>query len=132
MKKILPLLLFMLTTACAFSQHGLAFCASVDANGYCFFNNNKFIAAQDSTNARIFMQVGGNVALGTSKLTYKIFALDSSSGEQQVASIDQQIQPEWMIAWRPYSFVAGKKYMVKIYNNEGVLICNKQFELLTW
>lgn len=132
MKKILPLLLLVLTATYAYAQHGLAFCASIDANGYCYFNNNKFIAAEDSTKARIFMQVGGNVALGTSKLTYKIFTGGVNNDEELVTSIDQQIQPDWMIAWRPYSFAAGKKYHVKIYNDAGILICSKQFELLKW
>ncbi|HXH19544.1 MAG TPA: hypothetical protein VNJ07_10725 [Chitinophagales bacterium] len=132
MKLFITILFIMAFTGYSNGQHSLAFCASVESNGYCYFNNTKFIAARDSATTRIFMQVKSDNLLGTSSITYKIYSVSKTGEEKMVYAVEQSIQPDWTLAWAPYNFNAGEKYNVKVYDASNRLLCAKSFELLKW
>lgn len=128
MKKIITLLVFTVVVVVVYSQTTLSFCTYVDQQGYCAFNNNKFITTPDSTWGRIFMRVQSTESLGT-KLTYKLFTV-SATGETMLTALDQTIMPDWLMAWQPYNFATNTKYSVQIFNDQNKMICDKKFELV--
>ncbi len=128
MKRILALMVLTLIVSAVYSQTTLSFCTYVDQQGYCAFNNNKFITTPDSTWGRIFMRVQSTESLG-SKLTYKLFTV-SATGETMLTTLDQTIMPDWLMAWQPYNFATNTKYSVQIFNDQNKMICDKKFELV--
>ena len=134
MKKIIIGLFLMAYSCYNYGQTSLVFCTSVEKDGYCYFNNNKFIAQQDSATSKIFMQIKSTPpsTIGATKVTYKIYTVNAKGEEAMVTSIDQNVAPDWMFVWMPYSFDAGSKYDVKIYNELNQLVCSKSLELLKW
>ncbi|HRG88552.1 MAG TPA: hypothetical protein PLW44_05990 [Chitinophagales bacterium] len=128
MKKIITLLVLTFVVSAIYSQTTLSFCTYVDQQGYCAFNNNKFITTPDSTWGRIFMRVQSTESLGT-KLTYKLFTV-SATGETMLTALDQTIMPDWLMAWQPYNFATNTKYSVQIFNDQNKMICDKKFELV--
>ncbi len=129
MKKITIAFAALLFTVCVYSQTTLSLCAYVSNDGYCAFNNNKFITTPDSATGRVFMKVNSEVSLGT-KLTYKIFALNSKGEETLSESFSQDIKPDWLFAWMPYPFPTNAKYNIKVFNDVDKLLCSKAFELV--
>ena len=128
-KKTLTITALLFFIATAYSQTTLSFCTHVQDNGYCAFDNNKFITTPDSATGRIFMKINSTLSLGT-KLTYKIYTVGKNAEEKFSKSVDQTIQPDWMMAWEPYVFATGAKYNVKIFNDADKMICSKSFELI--
>ena len=128
MKRILALMVLTLIVSAVYSQTTLSFCTYVDQQGYCAFNNNKFITTPDSTWGRIFMRVQSTESLG-SKLTYKLFTV-TATGETMLTTLDQTIMPDWLMAWQPYNFATNTKYSVQIFNDQNKMICDKKFELV--
>lgn len=120
---------FMFVVPALYSQANLSFCTYVDNEGYCAFNNNKFITTPDSTNGRIFMKIYSQVPMGT-KLTYKIFALAKDGSEKLTHSFDQAIKEDWLMVWQPYLFATDAKYRVEVLNGLDKMICSKSFELV--
>lgn len=114
----------------AHGQTSLKFCTGVD-NYKCQFNNTKFITSPDSTTAKIYMMVSGanDVPLGTTKLVYKIYNIDAKGNELYMATLDQEMKPDWVFAWYPYTFNTPGKYEVKIYNDVTEMLSTKSFEL---
>lgn len=128
-KKALTFIALLFFKATAYSQTTLSFCTHIGDNGYCAFDNNKFITTPDSTTGRIFMKINSTVTLGT-KLTYKIYTVGKNLEEKFSKSVDQSIQADWLMAWEPYVFATGAKYNVKIFNDADKMICSKSFELI--
>ena len=129
MKKIITLLSLTFCISAIYSQTTLSFCTYVEQNGYCAFDNNKFITSPDSTTGKIFMKVKSSFALG-SKLTYKIYKVGKNAEEKFSESLDQSIQPDWLMAWDPYTFTTNTKYSIKVFNDADKMICSKSFELV--
>lgn len=130
MKKVIALftILFFLTNT--YSQTTLSFCASINDNGYCFFNNNQFISSPDSVSQRILMQVKNEKTfLGTSKVVFKIFSVAKNGVETFESSTDQNVESSWIFAWVPHVFKSPGQYKVKIYNERDVLLCDKDIQL---
>ena len=128
-KKTLTIAVLIFFISVSYSQTTLNFCTRVEENGYCVFDNNKFITTPDSLTGRIYMEVKSAAALG-SKLTYKIFTVGKNAEEKLIQSLDQTIQPDWFMAWNPYIFPTNTKYNVKIFNEADKMICSKSFELV--
>lgn len=129
MKKITLALACFLFSAGVYSQTTLSLCAYVSNDGYCALNNNKFITTPDSATGRIFMKVSSDVSMGT-KLTYKIFTLNSKGEETSAESFSQDIKPDWTFAWAPYLFPTNTRYNVKVFNDADKMLCSKVFELV--
>jgi hypothetical protein len=132
MNKILGLCFAMLFATYIYGQKvTVSFCASVEQNGYCNFNNTKFITSQDSTNGRVFMEVRGTDApIGATKIIFKVYKIDKAGGEKFSTMLQQDIKPDWFFAWMPNVFESPGKYAVKIYNESDQLICTNSFELI--
>lgn len=129
MKKILIAFACMFSISALYSQATLNFCTYVDNEGYCAFNNNKFITTPDSANGRIFMKIYSAVPMGA-KVTYKIFAVDKTGSEKLSYAFDQPIKEDWLSVWQPYVFATDAKYRVEVLNGEDKIICSKAFELV--
>lgn len=129
MKKLISLFVLALTAGALYSQATISFCTYVDMQGYCAFNNNKFITTPDSTNGRIFIKINSNEPLG-SKLVYKIFSVDKAGEEKQTNSFEQAINADWYSAWQPYVFATNASYKVQVFNDADKMISSKTFELI--
>ena len=116
-----------------YSQSTLNFCTSVEQNGYCNFNNTKFITSPDSTNGRVFMQVrGAGGPIGAAKIIFKIYSVNKAGAEKFESMLQQDIKPDWFYAWMPYSFASPGKYTVKIFDENDKQICTNAFELIAF
>ena len=130
MKKIIATLAMFLCLYNIYSQTTVSFCASVDPNGYCIFNNNKFFLSPDSTSQKIFMEVkSANTFAGINKIVFKIYSVSKSGVEKYESMADQEVHADWMFAWVPHIFPSAGKYNVKIYNDQDQLICSKALEI---
>lgn len=129
MKKPLTIIALLFFITSAYSQTTLSFCTHVQDNGYCTFDNNKFITTPDSTTGRIFMKINSSIALGT-KLIYKIYKVDKNAEEKFSQLLDQNIQADWFMAWEPFNFATNTKYNIKVFNDANNMICSKSFELI--
>ncbi len=133
MKRMIGLCVVVLCFVSTYGQNTLNFCASVEQNGYCNFNNIKFITSPDSTNGRVFMQVKGtNAPIGAAKVIFKIYKIDATGKEKFENMLTQDIKPEWYFAWMPYVFASPGKYSVKIFNENDQQICTNGFELIAF
>ena len=131
MKRLIASSILFLCISHAHSQFKLDFCASVDKNGYCLFNNNRFILSPDSTTQRIWLEViNPDGFKGLSKIKFKIYSFEKSGEEKYDNTVEQPVQPEWVSAWVPYLFKSAGKYEVKIYNDLDELMCSKSMEVL--
>jgi hypothetical protein len=129
MKHVIILAAMALFFSCAYSQSTLSFCASVDQNGFCFFNNNKFFLSPDSVQGRIVMEVkNAGTFTGVSKITYNIYSVAKNGDEALEGSVDQAVQDTWVYAWLPHFFKEGK-YNIKVFNDKEQMICSHAFEL---
>ena len=123
---------FSQVTASVTGQITLAFCASVDQNGVCIFDNTKFISAKDSTTGRVFMEVrSAGSPIGANAVVFKIYKLEGGK-ETFVTLLNQTIKPDWYFAWMPYSFNSPGKYAVKIFDENDKMICSNAFEYLAF
>ena len=134
MKKVITLCLLMISFSSIYSQVTLDFCASVESNGYCNFNNTKFIAQLDSTTGRIFMEVKSKdqSPINANVVIFKIYSVDKAGNEKFVNILQQNIKPDWLYAWMPNVFTAPGKFNVKVYNENDTLLCSKMFELISF
>jgi len=129
MLRATALIVLMLTLTNLFGQTTLSFCASVEPNGYCIFNNVKFISTPDSNTTRIYMEVRNPDGISSTKITYKIYIIDKDGKETLAHSLEQEIQKDWAVSWQPEIFPSPGKFSVKVFNDAGQQICGKAFEL---
>lgn len=135
MKKIIGLCLVLITSlGTAFGQVSLDFCASVESTGACNFNNVKFITSPDSTKGKVFMEVKstGVEPIGAAMVLFKIYKVSKTGEEKFETMLQQNIKPDWLYAWMPYTFDSPGKFNVKIYNESDKLLCSKTFELIAY
>jgi hypothetical protein len=119
----------MACTMIAHSQTSLSFCTFVNAsNQECVFDNTKFITSPDSTHAKLYMMLRGNQVFATSKLTYKVYAIDRFNKEVFLFDVSQEVESIWMNAWQPAIFNTPGKYVVKVYKDATHEITSKGFE----
>ena len=131
MKRLIAGVAMILCLNHTYGQFILEFCASVDKNGYCLFNNNRFILSPDSTTERIWMEIRNPESFkGLTKLTFKIYSVEKDGEEKYDSMIEEPVQDDWVFAWEPYLFKSAGKYHVKIYNGKEELICSKNLEVL--
>ena len=78
------------------------------------------------------MMMKGTQLFGTTKFTFKLFAIDRFGAEVPINTIVQDVQPDWMAAWQPAIFNTPGKYMVKVYKDDGSLITSKGFEFFNY
>ena len=115
----------------SYGQFVLDFCATVDQNGYCVFNNNRFILSPDSTTERICMEIRNPETFkGISKVAIKIYSIEKDGEEKYENVMEQSVQDDWVYCWTPYVLKSVGKYHVKVYNGKEELICSKNLELL--
>lgn len=130
MVRLLVLCLFVMGSfSVGYSQTTLSFCASVEKDGFCAFDNTKFISSPDSIRARLYMLVRNPVGIGFSHLTYKLFTVDTNGKEEYQTNVEQNLQPDWIYSWQIGYFQSPGKYYVKVVNEAGTVICSKGFEL---
>jgi hypothetical protein len=129
MKQVIALMAFIFSLSMGYSQSTISFCARVDQNGYCLFNNTKFFLSPDSTTETIYLEVKQPATFtGTAKITFKFYTVDKNGEEKYSSMAEQNVQDSWMFAWLPHQFNAGK-YNIKIYNDKNELLASRSLEL---
>ncbi len=111
------------------AQTTLSFCTSVEQEGYCAFNNTKFITSPDSASGRLYMLLRNSNGIGQTHVTYKIFAVDKEGKETYQNTVEQHLQPDWLYAWQINYFKSPGKFKVKVANDAGETICSNSVEL---
>jgi hypothetical protein len=111
----------------AHSQTQLSFCGAVN-DGNCTFNNTKFITSLDSLTGTVYMLVKNANGLSASKLTYKVFAVDNAGTEKLLDSLEQDIEANWIYAWKTATVPTPGKYKVRVYDETGKMVSTKGFD----
>lgn len=111
-----------------YSQNTLSFCASVEKDGFCAFDNTRFITQRDSGYGRLYLLVRNPEGIGYSHLTYKLYEIKDGKETYQ-NSIEQTLQPDWTYSWKIGYFRSPGKFNVQVVNDAGTVICSKGFEL---
>lgn len=112
-------------------QTKLHFCTFVNSyNLDCVFDNVKFITTPDSSRDKLFMMLDIKDSIGSDKVTYQLFKIDSTGKEVYLDSVLQQVKSSWKTVWQPYQFQTPGKYMVRVYTAPGNLLVNRGFEFL--
>lgn len=133
MKKIVAITILMGCLSGMYAQTQLYFCTAVDPqSGFCVFNNTKFITSPDSNSARIFIKVNNADGFASDTLIFKIFSVDKDGEETFSHALTQKIEKDWDMSWQNEKFNSPGTYLVKVYNDTGLLICSKSFELLKY
>lgn len=111
------------------AQTTLSFCTSVEGDGYCAFNNTKFITSSDSATGRLYMLLRNSNGIGQTHVTYKIFSVDKEGVETYQNAIEQNMEAQWLYAWQIGFFKTPGKFKVKVMSDDNKTICSKSFEL---
>lgn len=133
MKQIIAFIFSMVCVTGIYSQTLLSFCTAVDPqSGYCVFDNMKFITSPDSTSARIYMKISNASGFASDSVMFRIFSVGKDGEETYSHSIVQKIEKDWDMCWQNEKFNSPGTYLIKVYNDTGLLICSKSFELIRY
>jgi hypothetical protein len=131
MKHIFLFSFVFLLTLLANAQTTLSFCASVEKDGYCAFDNTKFLVSPDSNMTRLYLLIRNSAGIGQTNVLYKMYTIESNGTEVHQHTISQNVEPQWIYGWQIGYFRAPGKYRVKVYNDSGELLCSNSLELFT-
>ena len=107
LRVLLLCLLVMGAVSVTYSQTTLSFCASVEKDGYCAFDNTKFITSPDSEEGRIYLLLRNKDGIGLTHATFKLFTIDKEGKETFMTSLDQDLSTDWIYAWKIGFFKSG-------------------------
>lgn len=117
-----------LVSLAGYSQNNLYFCAAVQ-NNECVLNNTKFFSSPDSTYMPVCMMYRNENGLSTTKLYFVVNKIDEQGKEVFFATFDQDVQAEWVWAYKTGNFTVPGKYTVKVLSQTELPLLVKTFEI---
>lgn len=133
MTKYLAFLSLVILTSQSFSQSSqsiLSICASVDGDGNCYLDNTKFITSPGKNDGLFFMMLTNRSGLNTQAINFKISKIDDKGLETPINNLRQDVGADWIFAWKSELFNSPGKYSVAVYDNNGIKLDKKSFELI--
>lgn len=121
------LIMFLAAMHFANGQTILSFCGAVN-DGNCTFNNTKFITSLDSLNGTVYMLVKNANGLSATKLSFKVFTVGSTGMEKLYETLEQDIEANWIYAWKAATVPTPGKYKVRVYDEKSKMVCTKGFD----
>ena len=103
-------------------------CESLDVNSRCIGKNDVFHYPGDKMKLHIW--VHNKVALGTSKIIYKVYTMANDHDGEIYAELSSFVRPEWFAISKDVTFVKPGYYKIEVYLANKTLI-NSQFITIT-
>jgi hypothetical protein len=126
LKTVLMGLTFVLIFGAASSLQSqtLYFCEDVDDDGYAINSSSTFTIPSGGGWLKFLLRMGYEV--GTYKVYYDIYRIESGGKETFETTIDQDVEPEWVWFWKKVTFYDPGNYKVYVYDgNDNFLTSAK-------
>ncbi|MFN8316155.1 MAG: hypothetical protein U0T32_06890 [Chitinophagales bacterium] len=111
------------------SQSSIRFCASVNADGGCMLQNNKFFSSPDSLLQKVSLLASNVNGFNTDSLHFVMNSIDKNGQEKFYSRLDQSVQSDWIYVWQAVYFNSPGRYSVRVLNRQDVLQAIGTFEL---
>jgi len=128
MRYLLIIVLFWLSLS-AKSQSTIRFCASVNADGGCMLQNNKFFSSPDSLLQKVSLLASNPNGFNTDSLHFVMNSIDKNGQEKFYSRLDQSVKSDWIYVWQSVYFNSPGRYSVRVLNRQDVLQAVGTFEL---
>ena len=128
MRYLLMIALFWLSLS-ARSQSNIRFCASVNADGGCMMQNNKFFSSPDSLLQKVSLLASNVNGFNTDSLHFVMNSIDKNGQEKFYSRLDQSVKSDWIYVWQSVYFNSPGRYSVRVLNRQDVLQAVGTFEL---
>jgi hypothetical protein len=125
----LLLIVLVILAASAKSQSSIRFCASVNADGGCMLQNNKFFSSPDSLLQKVSLLASNVNGFNTDSLHFVMNSIDKNGQEKFYSRLDQSVQSDWIYVWQSVYFNSPGRYSVRVFNRQDVLQAIGTFEL---
>jgi hypothetical protein len=120
MKQLLLLLASCICLQIAIGQTTLRVCSYVDGNGKTTTAQNIFTIRDGD---ELKMLVNSDKNLETSRLDYKIYRVSSSGYASYDVTISQDVETNWVWAYKGIIFHSAGFYLIKVYTRDGTYMC---------
>jgi hypothetical protein len=120
MKRLLFLLFACVYLQAATGQTTLRVCNYADGDGKTTTAQNTFTIRDGD---ELKMLVNSDKTLETSKLDYKIYRLSSSGYSSYETTISQDIENNWVWAYKGIIFHSSGFYLIKVYKRDATYLC---------
>ena len=121
MQKFSLLLLFFLFSFISLSAQVIDFCTTINKEGQCLDHPKKFYISYKKT-ADIYAVVRLLDSVGTTKVEYKIYRVNSFLDEIYMTSLYQEVKPEMKTFWKRISFTYELSYKIYLYTDSNKLL----------
>lgn len=111
------------------SQSSIRFCASVNADGGCMMQNNKFFSSPDSLLQKVSLLATNLNGFNTDTLHFVMNSIDKKGEEKFYARLDQSVKGDWVYVWQSVYFNSPGRYSVRVLNRKEELQAIGTFEL---
>jgi hypothetical protein len=111
------------------SQSTIRFCASVNADGGCMLQNNKFFSSPDSLLQKVSLLASNPNGFNTDSLHFVMNSIDKNGQEKFYSRLDQSVKSDWIYVWQSVYFNSPGRYSVRVLNRQDVLQAVGTFEL---
>jgi len=111
------------------SQSTIRFCASVNADGGCMLQNNKFLSSPDSLLQKVSLLASNPNGFNTDSLHFVMNSIDKNGQEKFYSRLDQSVKSDWIYVWQSVYFNSPGRYSVRVLNRQDVLQAVGTFEL---
>lgn len=128
MRYLLIIVLFWLSLS-AKSQSTIRFCASVNTDGGCMLQNNKFFSSPDSLLQKVSLLASNPNGFNTDSLHFVMNSIDKNGQEKFYSRLDQSVKSDWIYVWQSVYFNSPGRYSVRVLNRQDVLQAVGTFEL---
>ncbi len=103
------------------SQSTIRFCASVNADGGCMLQNNKFFSSPDSLLQKVSLLASNPNGFNTDSLHFVMNSIDKNGQEKFYSRLDQSVKSDWIYVWQSVYFNSPGRYSVRVLNRQDVL-----------
>lgn len=123
MKHLFTLLLLFAGHA-AFAQSTLKFCVEAAKGAVCLHPSTEFDISKEGGTISLFVQPEDSI--GTTKVLYRIYFMDTYGNEKEINTITQATEPGWTYAWQDVVFYDPGTYKVNVYRTgtNETLLCS--------
>lgn len=127
MKKYLLIMAMVLSGIAAYSQYSLVFCEDVTEEGKPVTVSNQFMVDRDGGALRMLARTDAN--FNTDKIEFRIYFVNETGVEEELARMAQSIEPYWGFVWKEIIMYDPGMYRVKLYNSKGTYLTSANLTL---
>lgn len=127
MKNMMLLLSFLFVCTFAQAQFTITFCTGVSADGKALSPATGFTTSDSGRKIKVL--VNAPEGFNSDTLLFKVFALNETGTEMEVATYAQALAADWTYVWKELQFYTPAAYRIKVYNAAGTYLTSANFNL---